>query len=416
MKPVRDPTRVTVRDTSDTDTILRGAVDIVPDHATFETLLRHPKPLRVKCGFDPTMPDLHLGHAVLLRKMRQLQDAGHTVIVLIGDYTARIGDPSGRDKQRPTLSKADIDRNAQTYAAQAFCILDRARTEVRYNSEWMDGMTAADFIRLSSYSLARMLEREDFKQRFRRNHPISIHEILYPLVQGYDSVALACDVELGGTDQLFNLLIGRDIQERYGQPPQAVLTMPLLVGLDGVKKMSKSSGNVIALTDSADEMTGKIMSISDDLMWDYFTLASSLSTTEIASYQQTCAQGDMNPRDAKLKLAEDITGAYWGEESATAAVDRFVNRFSKRAVPVLEEMDPFDPQEQTIATLLVSLKACSSTSQARVLLQNGAVHLGEQRLQDPKAVIPRGTDAILRVGKRRIYRIRTAENREISGD
>ncbi|MEM7294082.1 MAG: tyrosine--tRNA ligase, partial [Pseudomonadota bacterium] len=302
----------------DWELICRGADDIIVE-SELKDKLAEGKPLRIKTGFDPTAPDLHLGHTVLINKMRQFQMLGHTVIFLIGDFTGMIGDPSGKNVTRPPLSREEIEANAETYKTQVFKILDPELTEVRFNSEWMTKLGAEGMIRLaSSYTVARMLERDDFSKRFKGNQPISIHEFLYPLAQGYDSVALECDVELGGTDQRFNLLVGRELQKDNGQRSQSILTMPLLEGLDGVNKMSKSLGNYIGIEDSPGEMFGKIMSISDELMWRYFDLLSFRSNDEIAAFKQQIADGG-NPRDVKFALCQEIVARFHDEDSATAA-------------------------------------------------------------------------------------------------
>ncbi|MEI7445136.1 MAG: tyrosine--tRNA ligase, partial [Burkholderiales bacterium] len=300
----------------------RGCDELLVESDFLRKLVRSEatgQPLRIKLGLDPTAPDLHLGHTVVLNKMRQLQDLGHTVIFLIGDFTAMIGDPSGRNATRPPLTREQIEANARTYFEQASLVLDAKRTEIRYNSEWSDPLGARGMIQLAAkYTLARMLERDDFTKRYKGGIPISVHELLYPLMQGYDSVALKSDLELGGTDQKFNLLVGRELQKEYGQEPQCILTMPLLVGLDGVEKMSKSKGNYVGITDAPDDMFGKLMSISDDLMWTYYELLSSLSIEELAVLRTECASG-RNPRDAKVGLAAEMVARFHGPAAAAAA-------------------------------------------------------------------------------------------------
>ena len=312
---------------------LRGTVDIISAE-DLRAKVKKGRPLRVKVGFDPTAPDIHLGHTVLLHKMRQFQDAGHEVIALIGDFTGMIGDPSGRNSTRPPLTREEVLANARTYQEQVFKILDPDKTTLAFNSQWMDSMTVSDFIKLTSYStVARMLERDDFKQRFSQQRPISIHEFLYPFVQGYDSVALRADVELGGTDQIFNLLMGREMQKAYGQEPQVVITLPLLEGTDGVQKMSKSYGNYIGVDDPPDEMFGKTMSISDALMWKYYELLSTRSADEIKSIRCQVAQEGLNPMEVKLALAYEFVERYHGSQQAQAAREAFIQVFRKKDRP-----------------------------------------------------------------------------------
>jgi len=306
--------------------ILRGADEVLLVDE-LKARLALGRPLRIKAGFDPTAPDLHLGHTVLLNKMRQFQNLGHEVIFLIGDFTGRIGDPSGRNATRPPLDDDQVMQNANTYREQVFKVLDEARTEVRFNAEWFGPMSASDLIRLASrQTLARMLERDDFAKRYKEQQPIALHEFMYPMVQGYDSVALKCDVELGGTDQKFNLLMGRELQKAHSQPPQIVLTMPLLEGLDGVQKMSKSLGNYVAINEPADDMFGKLMSIPDSIMWRYFDLLSLRGNEELAGIRQAVEDGG-NPRDAKYELALELTARFHGSEAANAAKEAFINRF-----------------------------------------------------------------------------------------
>ncbi|MCZ8096481.1 MAG: tyrosine--tRNA ligase, partial [Burkholderiales bacterium] len=361
-------------------------------------------PLRIKLGLDPTAPDLHLGHTVVLNKMRQLQDLGHTVIFLIGDFTAMIGDPSGRNATRPPLTREQIEANARTYFEQASLVLDPARTEIRYNSEWSDPLGARGMIQLAAkYTLARMMERDDFTKRFRGGLPISVHELLYPLMQGYDSVALKSDLELGGTDQKFNLLVGRELQKEYGQEPQCILTMPLLLGLDGVEKMSKSKGNYVGITDAPDEMFGKLMSISDDLMWTYYELLSSLSIEALAALRAECASG-RNPRDAKVGLAAEMVARFHGKAAAEAAREAFDARFSRGVLDV----DAL-PQVQVagapvaIAQLLRQAGLAASGSEAMRNLEQGGVRIDGEKVSDKGLKLAAGS-YVVQVGKRRAAR------------
>ena len=347
------------------DLIARGADELLK-REELEARLKLGRPLRIKAGFDPTAPDLHLGHTVLLNKMRQFQDLGHQVIFLIGDFTGMIGDPTGKNVTRKPLTREDVLANAKTYADQVFKVLDKERTEVRFNSEWFGAMTAADMIKLAAqHTVARMLERDDFAKRYAAQQPIAIHEFLYPLVQGYDSVALKADVELGGTDQKFNLLMGRGLQEHHGQPAQIVLTMPLLEGLDGVNKMSKSLGNYIGITESPSEMFGKIMSISDELMWRWFDLLSFRSNAELAGLKQQAAEG-RNPRDIKFELAKELIARFHDQAAADAALAEFIARFQQGAMP--EEIPEVTvqatgPEGLGIAALLKQAGLCASTSE-----------------------------------------------------
>lgn len=359
-------------------------------------------PLRCKLGLDPTAPDIHIGHTVVLNKLRQLQDLGHTVIFLIGDFTAAIGDPSGRNVTRPPLSREQIEVNAKTYLDQASLILDREKTEIRYNSEWSDKMTATDMIKLASrYTLARLLERDDFAKRYAEQAPIAMHELLYPLMQGYDSVALKADMELGGSDQRFNLLVGRELQRQYDQEPQCILTMPLLVGLDGVNKMSKSKHNYIGITESADEMFGKVMSISDTLMWDWYNLLSLKSNAAIAELKSECENG-RNPRDAKVLLAKEIVARFHDDKAADAAEAEFNNRFRAGAVPSdIPEVNVAAPDgEIGIARLIKEAGLCPSTGEANRNIDQGGVRLEGERISDRGLKVKPGTYT-LQVGKRR---------------
>ncbi len=382
----------------------RGIVDIVSEEELVAKLKKG-RPLRVKVGFDPTAPDIHLGHTVVLQKMRQFQDAGHQVICLIGDFTGMIGDPSGRSATRPPLTRAEVLENAKTYQEQVKKILDPDRTILRFNSEWMDSMVVADFIKLASIqTVARMLERDDFKKRFVAQHPISIHEFLYPFIQGYDSVALEADVELGGTDQIFNLLMGREVQKAYGQEPQVVMTLPLLEGTDGVQKMSKSYNNYIGVDEPPAQMFGKVMSISDDLMWRYYELLSSLRLDEIRRMREAVEKGDLHPMEAKMRLAFEIVERFHGGRQAEAARDAFVRVFKARELP--EDMPEVTLRSERpwICGVLKDAGLVSSTSEARRMVSQGAVTLDGRRVSDPEIVLEKG-EHIIRVGKRRFARI-----------
>ncbi len=389
------------------DLIKRGVVDLLVEDE-LERRLVGDRPLRVKAGFDPTAPDLHLGHSVLINKMRQFQDLGHTAIFLIGDFTGMIGDPSGKNATRKPLSRDEIDANAQTYRRQIFKILDPERTELRFNSEWMDVMSTAEIIKLAAkHTVARMLERDDFKKRYGSRQPIAIHEFLYPLVQGYDSVALEADVELGGTDQLFNLLVGRGLQPQFGQSGQIVMTVPLLEGLDGVQKMSKTLNNYIGIDEPANEMFGKVMSISDVLMWTYFELLSFRDNDDIAKLKSAVDDG-MNPRDAKLQLANEIVTRFHDKGAAAKAEAEFINRFQRGALPEdipIAELTT-DGSGVALASALKQIDLVASTSEARRLVGQGAVRIDGERVEDPYVELAVGTETIVKVGKRRISRIR----------
>ncbi len=385
----------------------RGADEILVEDELSERLKRA-KPLRIKAGFDPTAPDLHLGHTVLINKLKQFQDLGHEVVFLIGDFTGRIGDPTGKNATRPPLTKDDIARNAKTYKDQVFKILDAGRTRIEFNSKWMNPLGAAGLVELAAkHTVARMLERDDFSKRYRENRPIAIHEFLYPLVQGYDSVALEADVELGGTDQKFNLLVGRQLQEHYGQKPQVVLTMPLLEGLDGVQKMSKSLGNYVGITDAPDDMFGKLMSISDDLMWRYFELLSFRPMSEIHAFRKQVADG-ANPRDIKFLLGIEIVDRFHGPGVGEKARDAFISRFQQGALPDdLEEVTVHSPGGLIGLThLLREAGLVPSTSEAMRMLKQGAVKIDGEKVSDPKLEFRTGSEAVFQVGKRRIARLR----------
>jgi tyrosyl-tRNA synthetase len=367
-------------------------------------------PLRCKLGLDPTAPDIHLGHTVVLTKLRQLQDLGHTVIFLIGDFTSMIGDPSGRNTTRPPLTRDQIEANARTYFEQAALVLDRARTEIRYNSEWSTPLGADGMIRLAShYTLARLLERDDFSQRYREGHPIAMHELLYPLMQGYDSVALRSDLELGGTDQKFNLLVGRELQRHYGQEPQCILTMPLLEGLDGVEKMSKSKNNYIGISEAPSEMFGKIMSISDDLMWRYYELVSMRSQAEIDAFKREVA-GGRNPRDIKVLLGQEIVARFHSVHAAEQALRDFEARFRQGEAPADMPHFTFPLQGKTgiaVSALLKQAGLAPSTSEAIRAVEQGGVRIDGQKVEDRSLLLPPGT-YVLQVGKRRWARVTLA--------
>ena len=386
--------------------IKRGARDVLVEAELLRKLQRG-RPLRVKAGFDPTAPDLHLGHTVLLNKMRQFQRLGHEVIFLIGDFTGLIGDPSGRNATRPALSRAEIEKNAVTYKEQVFKILDPERTVVDFNSRWFGEMPAARLIEIAGkYNVARMLERDDFSQRHKKGESIALHEFLYPLVQGYDSVALRADVELGGTDQKFNLLVGRHLQEAFGQEPQIVLTMPLLEGLDGVNKMSKTLGNYVAIADPPDVAFGKLMSISDDLMWRYFELLSFKPLTEIAELRRRVADGQ-NPRDVKIELAKEIVERFHGRAASELALANFITRFREKTLPtdLVPQVLAVDASGLRIANLLKEGGLASSTSEANRKIDEGAVRIDGQRVTDRALVLTAGADHVFQVGPRRFARL-----------
>ncbi len=387
------------------ETIKRG-VDTLLVESDFEQKLARSMatgtPLRCKLGLDPTAPDIHIGHTVVLNKLRQLQDLGHQVIFLIGDFTAAIGDPSGRNVTRPPLSREQIEVNAKTYLDQASLILDREKTEIRYNSEWCDKMSATDMIRLASrYTLARLLERDDFAKRYAENAPIAMHELLYPLMQGYDSVALKADLELGGSDQRFNLLVGRELQRQYDQEPQCILTMPLLVGLDGVNKMSKSKHNYIGITDAANDMFGKVMSVSDSLMWDWYDLLSLRSNAELAQLKKECSEG-RNPRDAKVMLAKEIVTRFHDEAAADAAEAEFNNRFRAGEMPsdIQEISVAAQDGEIGIGKMIKEAGLCASVGEANRNIDQGGVRLDGERVADRGLKLAAGT-YVLQVGKRK---------------
>ena len=388
------------------DIIKRGCDELLVESELIEKL-KAGRPLRVKAGFDPTAPDLHLGHTVLINKMRQLQDLGHHILFLIGDFTGMIGDPTGKNATRPPLSREDVERNAETYKAQVFKILDPAKTEVVYNSTWMNKLSSADMIKLAAtHTVARMLERDDFGKRYRGNQPIAIHEFLYPLVQGYDSVALKADLELGGTDQKFNLLMGRELQKQHGQPPQCVLMMPLLEGLDGVNKMSKSLGNYIGITESPNEIFGKLMSISDTLMWRYIELLSFAPLATVSQWKTEVANG-RNPRDIKVGFAQEIVARFHDAAAAESALADFETRFKQGEVPA--DIVTFElqagPEGLAIATALKEAGLSASTSEAMRMIAQGGVKLDGEKISDKAQKLHQGTTVVAQVGKRKFARI-----------
>nr|WP_314623383.1 tyrosine--tRNA ligase [uncultured Noviherbaspirillum sp.] len=389
--------------------IKRGTEELLVESELVQKLLRsekNGKPLRIKLGLDPTAPDLHLGHTVVLNKMRQLQDLGHTVIFLIGDFTSMIGDPSGRNVTRPPLTREQIEENAKTYFAQASMVLDAARTEIRFNSEWCDQLGARGLIQLSSrYTVARILEREDFTKRFKEGTPISVHELLYPLMQGYDSVALQSDLELGGTDQKFNLLVGRELQKDYGQEPQCILTMPLLEGLDGVEKMSKSKGNYIAITEPANTMFAKLMSISDPMMWRYLELLSFRTLAEIAQFRADVGEG-RNPRDIKVLLAQEIVERFHSRDAAEGALADFDNR-ARGGIPDDIAEVAVSGAPLGIGQLLKQAGLCPSTSEALRMVEQGGVRIDGAVVSDKALKIEAGS-FVLQVGKRKFARVSLA--------
>jgi len=394
--------------------IRRGTAEIIPEEelvAKLQRSLRTETPLKVKLGLDPTAPDIHLGHTVVLHKLRQFQDLGHRVIIIIGDFTGRIGDPTGRSETRRQLSEEEIQANAQTYREQIFKILKPERTEVTFNSRWLASLTFKEVIELASkYTVARMLEREDFARRFREGQPIGIHEFFYPLMQGYDSVALAADIEIGGTDQKFNLLMGRVLQREYGQEPQVALMLPILEGLDGVQKMSKSLGNYIGISEPPREMYGKTMSLPDELILRYFELVTTISLEELESLRRQLAEGSLHPRDAKMRLAREIVGFYHGPEAAQGAEEEFRRVFQQRELP--QEMpevrispDEGDGSKIWLPRLMVLAGLAPSTSEARRLILQGGVRLNDRKVEDVNLEVELSSELILQVGRRRFVRV-----------
>ncbi|MEP7076580.1 MAG: tyrosine--tRNA ligase [Acidobacteriota bacterium] len=388
----------------------KGTVDVIREEdlkAKLERAAKTGKPLRVKLGLDPTAPDIHVGHTVVIRKLKAFQDLGHTVIFLIGDFTGMIGDPSGKNATRPPLSREEINANSETYKRQMFKLLDPEKTELRFNGEWMDKFGAADFIKLcAKTTVKQILERDDFTKRMNEEKPISLHELLYPLVQGYDSVALNADVELGGTDQKFNLLMGRNLQREYSQEPQVIITTPLLEGLDGVNKMSKSLGNYIGIDEPAGEMFGKVMSISDDLMWRYYELLTDLPPADIASLKTRCESGDENPRNAKVALAKSIIRDFHSTEAATAAEEEFVKRFVQKEVPDEIEEKTFPAGTYKLAGLLVDNGLAASKGEARRLIEQGGVKINGEKATSASADLAiDSTGVVFQVGKRRFLKV-----------
>ncbi|MDD1608825.1 MAG: tyrosine--tRNA ligase [Methylococcaceae bacterium] len=386
--------------------LLRGTDEVLVQHELIKKLAEN-RPLRIKAGFDPTAPDLHLGHTVLINKLKQFQDLGHEILFLIGDFTGMIGDPTGKNVTRKPLTREEVMENAQTYQDQIFKILNPAKTQVVFNSTWMNAMSPAELIQLAAKNtVARMLERDDFNKRYKSGQPIAIHEFLYPLIQGYDSVVMKSDVELGGTDQKFNLLMGRQLQEVFGQKPQVVITMPILEGLDGVQKMSKSLNNYIGIADAADEMFGKLMSISDVLMWRYFELLSFRPMTEIKAWMQDCEQG-ANPRNYKVKLAQEIVERFHNKEAAEKALETFEARFQRGAMP--DEMDEVTVKAEAtgcaIATLLKEAGLTASTSEAIRMINQGAVKIDGEKVSDTKLLLVVGSKHVYQVGKRKFARV-----------
>ena len=386
--------------------IIKHGIDEIIGEDDLIEKLKQGKKLTVKVGFDPTAPDLHLGHTVVLRKMRQFQDLGHKVIFLIGDFTGKIGDPSGKNKTRPPLTNEEIKENANTYAEQVFNVLDEDKTVVDFNSRWGDKMTATDMIKLSAQStVARMIERDDFSKRYKSNQPISIHEFLYPLMQGQDSVELEADVELGGTDQKFNLLVGRDLQKNHGMSPQTIITLPLLEGLDGVKKMSKSENNYIGITEDADQIFGKTMSIPDEIMFKWFDLLSLQSTDEIEKIKKSVDEGD-NPRDAKIILALELTKRFTSEKEAEIAKENFFKKFAKNELPSdIEEKTVKHKGDYPLPNLLKDIDFVSSTSEALRLISQGAVKVDQIKVDSKDFHIEPNTKKLIQVGKKKIIYI-----------
>lgn len=385
--------------------LLRGSEEVLPENE-LEKKLEKNKPLIIKAGFDPTAPDLHLGHTVIFNKLRQFQQQGHDIHVLIGDFTAMIGDPTGKNVTRQPPTKEAVIENARTYQDQVFKILDRDKTTIVFNSTWWDPMHSSDLIRLAATgTVARMLERDDFNKRYLSGQPIAIHEFLYPLIQGYDSVALKADIELGGRDQKFNLLMGRELQKHFGQEPQLVMTLPLIEGLDGIKKMSKSLGNYVGITEPAEIMFGKLMSISDELMWRYIDVLSFQSLSDINALKHQVAEG-LNPRDVKINFAREIVTRFHNKEQADAAHIAFIDRFQKKQVPDDLELQTVEyPPTTTLAQLLKQLGLTQSTSESNRMVQQGAVKIDHEKISDPHQVLALNSEYIIEVGKRRIARV-----------
>ncbi|HEX8248548.1 MAG TPA: tyrosine--tRNA ligase [Pyrinomonadaceae bacterium] len=390
--------------------IKKGAVDLIREEdlkAKLEKSAKTGKPLRVKLGADPTAPDIHLGHTVVIRKLKAFQQLGHTAIFLIGDFTGMIGDPTGKSATRPPLSPEEIAANAETYKTQIFKLLDPERTDIRFNSEWMEKFGAADFVRLTSrVTVKQILERDDFDKRMREEKPIALHELLYPLVQGYDSVALESDVELGGTDQKFNLLMGRNLQREYEQEPQLLLTVPLLKGLDGVQKMSKSLNNYIGINEAPNEMFGKAMSISDELMWEWYELLTDLTPSEIGSLRSKCANGEENPRNVKVNLAKSVISDFHSAQAAAEAEEEFNRRFVKKEIPDQIAETQFAPGRYNLAEMLVQTNLVASKGEARRLIEQGGVKINGEKASDAKAEIDLKDEILLQVGKRKFLKVK----------
>ncbi len=389
----------------------KGSVEIIQEDelkAKLERSLKDGRPLKVKAGFDPTAPDLHLGHTVLLRKMKHYQDLGHEVIFLIGDFTGLIGDPSGRSKTRPAMTREEIDANAETYKEQVFKILDPETTVIDFNARWLGELTSFEIIKLmAKYTVARILERDDFANRLAQGHPVSTHELLYPLMQAYDSVALEADVEMGGTDQKFNLLVGRDIQREYGQEPQIVHTMPLLEGLDGVEKMSKSLDNYVGITEPPQEIFGKIMSVSDPLMFRYYELLTDVPLADVEAMREQAASGTVNPRDLKVELAQTIVTDFWGEAAAKRAAGEFDRIFTQREMPTDMEEVAITADRISLLSLLTENQMLPSRGEAKRLIRQGGIYLDGQRVEDValELDLDKQPEVVIRVGKKRFYRI-----------
>lgn len=390
------------------EVIKRGSMEVISEEELLKKL-KEGRPLTVKAGFDPTAPDLHLGHTVLIHKLRQFQDLGHRVIFLIGDFTGMIGDPTGKSETRKHLTREDVLKNAETYKEQVFKILDPEKTEVVFNSQWMDRMTAVDMINLAAkYNVARMLEREDFHKRYKAGQSISIHEFMYPLIQGYDSVALKADVEIGGTDQKFNLLVGRELQRDYGQTPQVVITMPLLEGTDGVNKMSKSLGNYIGITEPPKEIFGKVMSITDELMLRYYELLSHISTLELNELKEGIKSGSIHPKDTKVRLAKEMVARFHGQDAAEQAAEEFSNIFKAGGLPdEIEEKEVICEKESILLAVAIARAGLSSSnSEARRLIQQGGVSVDNDKVMDINAELSSEKEYLIQVGKRRFARVR----------
>ncbi len=387
--------------------IKRGTVEVI-EEGELEEKLKRGMPLRIKAGFDPTAPDLHLGHTVLIQKLKHFQDLGHTVLFLIGDFTGMIGDPSGKSETRKPLSREEVLKNAETYKRQIFKILDPERTQILFNSQWMDRFSAADFIRLCSrYTVARMLERDDFNKRFQEGRPIAIHEFIYPLVQGYDSVAMRADVELGGTDQKFNLLVGRTLQRQEGMEPQVIITMPLLEGLDGIHKMSKSLGNYVGIEEAPGDMFGKLMSISDELMWRYYELLSDRTMAEIERMKREIKNGSLHPKKVKEDLAWEITARFHGKDEADRAREEFNRVFSRHSLPSDIPVLSLGNREDTdLASVLVDAGLCKSRSEVKRLCRQNAISVDGARIVDPLySLLPLEGEKVIKVGKRRFLKV-----------